>query len=239
MDFLDSSNSGDVLLPVSPEQIAEQYGPLVSSIAYRMVANPTIAQDMAQEAWLEILKSLPKFEGRSSLSTWIYTIVSRTVLNHLKKERFYSFQEMEKGYNKKQEKFIAPTNIEKELWVKESCDKCLTGFLYCLNSEAKLAFLLRELGDLSHKEIAEILGKKVTAVRQIISRSKKKLRAFMEDRCFLFNPRATCTCQVKEHAIQVDLPATVHKIKKCIGKLRFFKAMDQALPGKNYWQKYL
>lgn len=66
---------------LSPPQIVEQYGPLVSSIAHRMNLNRVSVEDATQEAWLEILRSLPTFEGRSSLSTWIYTIASRTVLH--------------------------------------------------------------------------------------------------------------------------------------------------------------
>jgi len=224
---------------LSNSQIVEQYGPLVSSIARRMISNPTVAEDAVQEAWLQIIRDLPQFEGRSELSTWIYTVASRTILRFVKQERVYSIREMTLIFNGMQKEFSAPVNIEKQLWVKESCDRCLTGFLYCLDAECKLAFLFRELGDLSYDEIADILDKSTAAVRQMVSRSKKKVYAFMNDRCFLFNPQGTCTCRLKSHATDVDLPSTVNKMMKCLGKIRFFKAMDQVLPEKNYWTKYI
>jgi RNA polymerase sigma factor (sigma-70 family) len=77
---------------ISPVHIIEQYGPLVSSIAYRMTRNSALAEDAAQEAWLQIFKRLPSFEGRSSLSTWIYTIASRTILRYMKSEKFVSLK---------------------------------------------------------------------------------------------------------------------------------------------------
>jgi len=231
-------DNSTVRLPPPPE-IIRQYGPLVSSIARRMIANPVLAEDAAQNAWLEILKSLPTFQARSALSTWIYTIASRVIMRTIQKERVYTRREMAALFDKMQHYIPAPADIERELRVKETCDKCLTGFLYCLDTESKLAFLLRELGDLPSHEIAVILDKNAASVRQIISRSKKKLTAFMDDRCFLFNPEGSCTCRIKKEAVEIDLPATVHKMKQMLGKVRFYKAMDRILPRKNYWKKYL
>lgn len=50
------------------EEIARSYGPLVSSICRRMLRDPEAARDAAQEAWVQILKSLPSFRGEAKLS---------------------------------------------------------------------------------------------------------------------------------------------------------------------------
>ncbi|MBN1780996.1 RNA polymerase sigma factor [bacterium] len=224
---------------IAPEYIVAEYGSLVTGIVYRMISNPSRAEDALQDAWLEILKSLPSFEARSSISTWIYTIVYRSVIHHVKKERAYSLREMAVSFDKMQHHVACPVDLEKELWVRESCDRCMTGFLYCLDTDSKLAFLLRELGDVPYNEIADVLGKNVTSVRQMISRGKKKLSAFMENRCILFNPEGDCSCRMKEHVIDVDLPAVVDKMKRIVGKVRIFKTMNQVLPPKNAWEKLL
>jgi RNA polymerase sigma-70 factor (ECF subfamily) len=74
----------------TPEQIARQYGGLVSGICARMIQNSETAADASQEVWVEILKSLHSFEGRSALSTWIYAITKRVVMRHAQRERVYS-----------------------------------------------------------------------------------------------------------------------------------------------------
>ncbi len=56
------------------EEITKEYRGLVSAISHRMIQNPEMAKDAAQEAWMEILKSLKTFKGESKISTWIYTV---------------------------------------------------------------------------------------------------------------------------------------------------------------------
>ena len=49
------------------EKVTIEYRGLVSAISHRMIQNPEMAKDAAQEAWLEILKSLKTFKGKSKL----------------------------------------------------------------------------------------------------------------------------------------------------------------------------
>jgi DNA-directed RNA polymerase specialized sigma24 family protein len=65
--------------------------------------------------------------------------------------------------------------IDKKLWVKERCHKCLTGSLHCLKNEARLALLLLDLAALPYDEIAQIMNKKESTVRQLVSRSRQKV----------------------------------------------------------------
>jgi RNA polymerase sigma-70 factor, ECF subfamily len=51
------------------------------------VAGAAHAEDIVQEAWLSAWKALPGFEGRSELSTWLYTIVRNACIARLRKER--------------------------------------------------------------------------------------------------------------------------------------------------------
>ena len=72
------------------EEITKEYRGLVSAVSHRIIQNPEIAKDAAQEAWMEILKSLKTFKGDSKISTWIYTIASRVILRLAKSEKVYS-----------------------------------------------------------------------------------------------------------------------------------------------------
>ncbi|HFE36914.1 MAG TPA: sigma-70 family RNA polymerase sigma factor [Gammaproteobacteria bacterium] len=52
----------------------------------KSIVGPSIADEVVQEAWISVLKALPKFEGRSSLKTWILRIVSNNAKTRLRKE---------------------------------------------------------------------------------------------------------------------------------------------------------
>jgi RNA polymerase sigma-70 factor (ECF subfamily) len=57
-------------------ELVEEYTPGMRRLALTFVRTPALADDVVQEAWLGVLKGLERFEGRSSLRTWIYTIVA-------------------------------------------------------------------------------------------------------------------------------------------------------------------
>ena len=62
------------------------YSPKVFNLCYRFLLNIHDAEDVAQEVFLEIHKSISTFKGESKLSTWIYRIATTKCLDELKKE---------------------------------------------------------------------------------------------------------------------------------------------------------
>jgi RNA polymerase sigma-70 factor (ECF subfamily) len=57
-------------------QLVEEYTPGMRRLALTFVRTSALADEVVQEAWLGVLKGLDRFEGRSSLKTWIYRIVA-------------------------------------------------------------------------------------------------------------------------------------------------------------------
>lgn len=57
------------------ETLYVRYTPALHGIALRYVHNPTHAEDIVQETWIGVLRSIARFEGRSSLKTWIFRIL--------------------------------------------------------------------------------------------------------------------------------------------------------------------
>jgi RNA polymerase sigma-70 factor (ECF subfamily) len=66
-------------------QVVAAYHGLMIHLA-RAIVGDAIADEVAQEAWLAVLKALPRFERRSSLKTWILRIVSNTAKSRLRHE---------------------------------------------------------------------------------------------------------------------------------------------------------
>ena len=55
-------------------QLVDEWSPVMLHVARRYVANTHAAEDVVQEAWLGVIKGLPRFEGRSSLRSWTFSI---------------------------------------------------------------------------------------------------------------------------------------------------------------------
>jgi len=67
------------------EELVRAYHQKMVTIA-RAIIGSSIAEEVVQEAWVSIYKALPKFEGRSSIKTWLFTIVGNTAKTRLRKE---------------------------------------------------------------------------------------------------------------------------------------------------------
>lgn len=65
--------------------VVTEYHGLMQHVARRLIGD-SLADEVVQEAWVSVLKSLPKFQSRSSLKTWILKIVTNAALSRLKKE---------------------------------------------------------------------------------------------------------------------------------------------------------
>ncbi len=69
------------------EALVRKYQGWVFTLAYRMLGDRAEAEDMAQEIFLKVYRALPQFEGKSTFSTWLYTISTNHCLNHLESRR--------------------------------------------------------------------------------------------------------------------------------------------------------
>jgi RNA polymerase sigma-70 factor, ECF subfamily len=59
-------------------QLVREYGPMMLRVARMYVSSQAVAEEVVQEAWLGVLNGIGRFEGRSSLKTWIFRILTNT-----------------------------------------------------------------------------------------------------------------------------------------------------------------
>jgi RNA polymerase sigma-70 factor (ECF subfamily) len=67
-------------------EIVDEYTPGMRRFAMRFVRTQALADDVVQEAWLGVLRGLERFQGRSSLKTWIYQIVANVARTRAARE---------------------------------------------------------------------------------------------------------------------------------------------------------
>lgn len=223
----------------SLDDIAHEYGKLVSAVCRRMIMDEDIARDAAQQVWVEIVKSFPSFRGESKISTWIYTITRRIALEYAKNERVISTRFLSMYSLKEEFDFPSDLDLDKKIWVKQMCDKCITGILHCVDNETRLVHILRDIAELEYKEISQIMEKDPTVIRQIVSRSRKKINAFLNDKCTLYNPNGECRCRMKKCVDEINLASEYQKINTIVRRINFYKKSEMVLPRKNFWNNLL
>ena len=162
-------------------ELVAEHQEMVLNTCYRFVFNREDAEDLAQEVFLEVYRSLEKFREESRLSTWIYRIAVTRSLDHLRrmkrKKRFTSLKRVI-GVDDPAESIPAPEhdNPADALADKERIT-LLQNALDSLPDNQKTAFLLSRQDGFSNKEIADILDTTISAVESLIHRAKKNLQA--------------------------------------------------------------
>lgn len=220
---------------LDPGRIAQEYGPFVSALCRRAIRDPQTAEDAAQEAWTQILLALPSFRAQAQVSTWIYRIVVRQLSAFLAREQRYSTRFLRTVFHAEALESPYDHRDRTAQWAREQCDQCLTGIVHCLDSESRLVFLFREVAALGWAEVAAILDRDETAVRQVGSRGKRRVRAFMDGECSLLNPEGPCRCRMARVVKAVDLPREYEGIRRLLDRLRLFRQAETLVPRRNFW----
>lgn len=89
--------------------LVELHGPVMLRIARAYVGSPAVAEEVVQEAWLGVLESLPRFQGRSSLKTWVLRILKNIASRRAAQERrSVPFSALEEAEDEKTKPSMAP-----------------------------------------------------------------------------------------------------------------------------------
>src|SRR4051812_9220842 len=67
--------------------LVDMYGPALLRVARMYVPTPAVAEDVVQETWIGVLNGIERFEGRSSLKTWIFRILTNIAKTRGERER--------------------------------------------------------------------------------------------------------------------------------------------------------
>ena len=153
---------------------------LVYRLAIRMLNDPQDAEDVLQETFLKALRGLNNFDGRSSLSTWLYRIATNEALMALRRRKpdMVSTDEPVETEEGEQE----PVQIvdwgllpEEELMSVEA-QRYLSEAIDRLSPSLRAVFVLRDIQGLSTQETGEVLNLSETAVKTRLSRARLRLR---------------------------------------------------------------
>jgi RNA polymerase sigma-70 factor, ECF subfamily len=161
-------------------RLVETYSGLVYRLGLKMLDNPQDAEDLLQETFIKAYRHLQSFDGRSSLSTWLYRIATNEALMVLRRKRpeIISVEEPLAGETEDQEplQIVDWCCIPEEELMSTEGRAYLDRAIEKLPASLRVVFLLRDIEALSTRETAEVLGISEMAVKTRLSRARLRLR---------------------------------------------------------------
>ncbi len=152
------------------EQIYEEYFETVNKYLFCLTHNNDISEELTQETFYKAVKKIDTYKGNCKMSVWLCQIAKNLWYNELKKNKRMELKNAEElEYLKSDE------NLENDYILKE--DKInLYKKIQTLDEPTREVIYLRITGELSFKEIGDILNKTETWARVTFYRGKQKLK---------------------------------------------------------------
>lgn len=159
--------------------LVDRYKDLIFSLALKMLKNREEAEEVSQDTFIKVFKSLSKFKGESKFSTWIYKVTYNTCLDRLKKNKRAHETVTINDFSENQIK-----NIETVLDAidEKERNKTIQDCLLLLPSEDAFLLTLFYFEEQSLDEMSKVVGITANNVKVKLFRSRKKLAAILKER---------------------------------------------------------
>jgi RNA polymerase sigma-70 factor (ECF subfamily) len=159
-----------------------QYQNKVYNTALGLLQNNNDAEDIAQEVFIQVYKSIQQFKGEAAFSTWVYRITITKCLDFLRsKKRKKRFGVLLNLFSNNTPIYdAAHFNHPGVLLDNKEKAALLFACIQQLPQNQKTAFILNKVEDLSYNEIALILKISVSAVDALLQRAKQNLRKIID-----------------------------------------------------------
>jgi RNA polymerase sigma-70 factor, ECF subfamily len=167
-------------------EIVETYGDRVYNLIYRMLGNREEAEDVSQEVFITVFKSIDSFRGDSKFSTWLY----RIAVNHCKNRIKYLARRHDRDQSEYDEEALRDQAVgtttapnpsprpDKQLEgveLEQIMQRCIAQ----LEEEHRLVIVLRDVEDLSYDEICAITNLPTGTVKSRLHRARLALKKMM------------------------------------------------------------
>ncbi len=150
---------------IAQHDLYYKYCNAMFTIAYRIVNNRDDAHDALQDAFIQVFRDIGQFRFNSTLGAWIKTIVVRTSLRQLSKNRHLTFSDMDEVPS--DEMILIPDTLSSEY---------LEKIILSLPDGYRTVFLLTEVEGYTHDETAKMLGISTGTSKSQLHHAKKMLK---------------------------------------------------------------
>ncbi len=148
--------------------LVSRFGPMVYSVAFRMLNNAAEAEDVSQEVMTRLWQIAPKWDAdRAKVSTWLYRVTNNQCIDRLRKSKRMSGDEVPEVADD-------TPSVDRKMADDQRRD-ALQAALDELPERQKQVIVLRQIEGLPNPEIAAIMDTSVEAVESLSSRAKRAL----------------------------------------------------------------
>lgn len=165
------------------KSLVANYQDMVYNTALGVVQNSEDAEDVAQEVFIQVYRSIDQFKGDARLSTWIYRITTTKALDHIRsRRRKKRFAFITSLFGPNDELVHEPVDFQHPGVALDRKEQAALLFrmIEQLPENQKVAFTLHKTEDLSYQEIAEVMNLSVSAVESLLFRARQNLRKLLE-----------------------------------------------------------
>ncbi len=148
----------------------------VYSLCLRLTRVPSNAEDLLQDTFIEVMRSIPGFRGEAALGSWIRRVALSKCLMFLRSSWHSKGQSLEDDWEE------GPQGRQQDLSRRSSIDNAmdLDAALGALPSVSRSIVWLHDVEGYTHKEIADLMGKTESFSKSQLSRAYQRLRPLLE-----------------------------------------------------------
>ena len=162
-------------------ELVEKYKQPVMNVIYRILRDPTEAEDLAQNVFLQVHKSAHRYEASARFTTWLFTIARNLCLNEIRRRSRHPADSLDATYPDSDDQPVRQyedhkTSSPPEALLQGELEQKIEQALRELPENQRTAILLCRQDELSYEEIATVLGCSLSATKSIIHRGRETLK---------------------------------------------------------------
>jgi len=181
--LIEQSKAGDIN---SFEQLIASHQKKAFNIAYRILGNLEDANDVTQEALIKAYRGIKNFNGKSSFSTWLYTIVNNACIDFMRKNKKTNLIYLDREYETEESSYkiqvYSDEETPEEVFEKKEVKRIVHEAINRLSYEHRRIIVLRDIQQFTYQEIAELLNCSEGTVKSRISRARKNLKILIQEK---------------------------------------------------------
>jgi RNA polymerase sigma-70 factor, ECF subfamily len=155
--------------------LVEMHQARVIGTISKMLGSDAESEDLAQQVFIRIWKSAPRYRPTAKFTTWLFRITRNLVFNELRRKRHFADQSE-----------VIPEALERaerepdRVLLEGELQHAIQEAINQLPESQRMAIILRRYEEMSYEDIAKVMGTSVPAVKSILFRARAELRERLE-----------------------------------------------------------
>ncbi|MEA3501220.1 MAG: RNA polymerase sigma factor [Actinomycetota bacterium] len=162
--------------PPEPGQLFDTFADGVYTLAYRIVRDRHLAEDVVQETFIKVIRSLAGYRGDGPIAAWVYRIGYHQAIAVTRRRREEPLDPIAVAVE-----IDRPTGTVEEQVMAGELAARLDEAIASLSEPVRAAFVLRDVEGLSTGEVAAVLGISDSAVKMRLARSREAMREHLKE----------------------------------------------------------